>query len=223
MGHPLKPTRFPITCLAALLTVALLVACPLREKSVKPVNVPDTIMVFGSGDSLAITVHLKGDSLWTFLPGRTVCLPQRPAASGIRFEDRTALFWMKGAEALFQTPGEKPVSLVSRPDLAVWERAKLQGWDFRAVGQEPPWELLIGKGRGILLWQGYERRRLEWAYVEPEIQQNVGVTRYRPESNVQIELTSAACRDLMSGAGFNTKVSLEIEGKELLGCGQPLH
>ena len=53
----------------------------------------------------------------------------------------------------------------------VWQKAKLRGVSFRAIGQEPGWLLEITNGKEILLVTDYGQNRVSLPYVEPVVDQ----------------------------------------------------
>ena len=108
------------------------------------------------------------------------------------------------------------------PRRAVWERAKLDGADFRAVGNEPGWSLEIIAGDRILLITDYGASRVELPLPEPYVDQTNRRTRWDAGEFI-VEVMGRPCRDSMSGELFDTEVSVQWQGQTLSGCGRALH
>jgi uncharacterized membrane protein len=105
---------------------------------------------------------------------------------------------------------------------SVWQKARLRGVSFRAIGQEPGWLLEIATGTEILLVLDYGQSRTSYAYVEPEDSPELRQTRYRIGGLV-ILIEEKHCQDTMSGEEFAATVTISINDRRLSGCGRALH
>lgn len=106
----------------------------------------------------------------------------------------------------------------------VWHAAKLQGVAFRAIGQEPGWLLEMTTGEKILLVTDYGQTKTEYPYVEPEVFQDLGrsVFSVRPDE-FKVTIEGINCTDSMSGETFEVSVIIDLNGKQLKGCGRALY
>jgi uncharacterized membrane protein len=105
---------------------------------------------------------------------------------------------------------------------SVWHKAKLRGVAFRAIGQEPAWQLEIMTGSNILVVMDYGQSRVSYDYVEPDISQKARLTEYQlPDLTIQIE--GKPCQDEMSGEQFEVSVRLQYPNRLLNGCGRALY
>ena len=108
---------------------------------------------------------------------------------------------------------------------AIWEKAKLQGYDFRAVGNEPGWTLLIaGDNLSYNGDYGQIKYRFKKASIDTNPQEKYTI--YTADENnhkIVVKLEAKKCSDTMSGDKFETTVTLDIDGKKLRGCGKSLH
>jgi uncharacterized membrane protein len=130
-----------------------------------------------------------------------------------------------GQTAEITIKGVKHQNCKNNPRAAVWEAAKLRGVNYRALGQEPGWQLEISS-RGFLLVTGYGEDRVEFPYVEPQVNQAERTTRYTSQLNgeaIDITIKGEECSDSMSGETFSSKVEVSWQGKMLSGCGRALH
>lgn len=144
---------------------------------------------------------------------------QSYAAAGIRVDigDRSATLTV--ADAVF-------------PDCAydhhasVWEHAKLNGVDFRAVGNEPGWVLEVREQVRLELSYDYGAGELSLPIVatdtDPEARTTVFVGRHE-RRELRVTLTGETCRDTMSDEVFPTRVVVAFADRVLTGCGRPLH
>ena len=183
--------------------------------------------LFECDDSYTFVARSEGDRMWLFLPDTTIALPHVPAASGARYSDGTTTFWSRGEEARLETASGETRTCRNNHARAIWEHAKLNGVDFRAVGNEPGWHLEISSGlQSILLVTDYGATRFEFPYTEPMSGDGSGETVYRTKTDdheLTILLVGGGCHDTMSGEEFETGVTIHIDGRELRGCGRALH
>lgn len=117
-------------------------------------------------------------------------------------------------------------SLTCRYDrrASIWEHAKLNGVDFRGVGNEPGWVLEIR-----------EQTRLEFNYDYGTSQLDVPIldtatsdrqTRFTGrlgEDELVVTLVGEPCSDTMSDEIFPTRVDIGLGDRVFKGCGRPLH
>lgn len=107
-----------------------------------------------------------------------------------------------------------------------FEAAKLGGADFRGLGNEPGWELVIWWDRMRLVYD-YGEARLEVPLAgEPRAAADGKGSWFRGESGgrvMEVHLQLGPCRDTMSGQQFETTVTVILDGREFRGCGKALH
>lgn len=184
---------------------------------------PATTMVYECDDGYEFVARIQGETAWVFLPETTAALPHAPPASGARYGEGSLTYWSQGEEALLEVAGSEHVSCANNRRRAVWEHAKLNGADFRAVGNEPGWVLEIYPRRMVLVTD-YGEHRYEFATPEPVV--NERRTFYETSDRglrilVSIELSE--CRDTMSDQVFQTRVAVILDDITYHGCGRALH
>jgi putative lipoprotein len=106
----------------------------------------------------------------------------------------------------------------------VWEEARLRGVDFRAAGNEPGWYLEMEYGGQLLLVTDYGERRLTAATPPPAIIGS-GASAYHARSSAHdlvVTIQDAPCADDMSGEPFPARVLVQLDDRELRGCGRRL-
>lgn len=211
---------------AAILLILHLSACvPWLAGDKREDRPAGETFVYECNGQYRFTARVEGGSVWLFLPRVTVNLPHVTSASGARYQSKDYLFWSKGQEAQLEGPAGQQYRCVNNRAAAIWEAAKLNGVDFRAVGNEPGWWLTIDPERVVLV-SHYGEQRVEFPVPEAETDVDRLLTRYRSRRagrEIVIELQAVGCRDSMSGEEFPARVSVSIGAERLQGCGRPLH
>jgi putative lipoprotein len=160
-------------------------------------------------------------AIW--LEDRYLILSQVRAASGVKYQEGDTEFWMKGEEASLLLDGQRFTGCQLNPARAPWEDARRRGVDFRAVGNEPGWNLEIQSGRQIVFVGDYGMQRVLLA--DPG-EQRVGDRRVLHAvdkgNDLRVEITEEACIDTMKGDSFPSTVLLHLNGVEYRGCGMDL-
>lgn len=180
--------------------------------------------VFLCGDEGEFTVRATATEAWVFRPEGTLRLPAVPApeTAETRYTNEAFDLLIDGDAARFGLAGEHLASCRNDPHRAVWEHAKLGGADFRAVGNEPGWNLEIRNGARLVLVTDYGASRLELPLPEPVADQTAGTTRW-DAGELILDVTGRPCRDSMSGESFESEVVVTWGERTLRGCGRALH
>lgn len=187
-----------------------------------PASAEAKTYLFRCDERTAYTVRTTTTEAWVFRPEGTLQLPALPAERGTNYSDGAFALWIEGEQArLGETDGELRLCQNDRVR-AVWERAKLDGADFRAVGNEPGWHLEIQAGRRIVLVADYGASRVELPLPEPTLDPESRRTRW-DAGELVLEMIGLPCRDSMSGEQFETRVVVTWRGQTLRGCGRALH
>jgi uncharacterized membrane protein len=163
-------------------------------------------------------------TLWVFLPGQTVQLIAEPKLPDGTYASETMRLRIDGNNAQLEIDGSKDACSEDRR-WSIREAAKLRGVDFWATGNEPPWQLEISSAT-ILLKTGYTNDHHEFPSSEPATDRTTRTTRYKTRNakeQLNIIISGQSCSDSMSGEEFSSKLTLELDGRKLTGCGLPLH
>ena len=179
---------------------------------------------------LTFTVRTMGEKLAAWLPrqfGRPYLVLERArSASGSRYEADEVMVWLHGNEAMLEVDGNTFKSCTRDAYASVWEHAKLGGVDFRATGNEPGWVLEISNGTSLRLDYDYGQSLIETRADEPVNDAAARQTIYKAESDgrtVTVRISVERCTDSMSGFEFESTVIVNVDDRELRGCGRPLH
>ena len=158
---------------------------------------------------LPISVDGQGEQLSLQIRDEQLTLQQAVSASGARYvaegEAETSL-WFKGEQATLVLQGVEypqcaPAGTVVEP--------------FRASGNEPFWSLMLEHGsltlnrlnEGELPAQDYATGDNKGEYVS------------RGDPRIRLQVTDELCHDNMSGMPYPQRVSVEVDGSTLKGCG----
>ena len=216
--------------------VALLSAClfavtgcaPQSSKSPKERNLsfpePHATFVYRCDDGYRFVARFDDPKApWLFLPEKTVRARfAGESGEALRYAVGNGAFLFAKEESAIRVAGARHNRCRNDRRAAIWERAKLDGYDFRAVGNEPPWILLFRGGRATL-YTGYEKRR---HLFEGKIRSEKGRSLYEgkgPEGTLRVVLEPGPCSDSMADERYETRVTVEWKGRRLRGCGNPLH
>ena len=216
-----------------LLSYAFLVSCAqvkdilgLPAAEVELSNQAKTY-VYECPDGYRFTVSLDGGQAWLFLPEQTINLPSVPSASGEKYSKKQTTFWTKGDEARLESGSKVHVACKSNRAKAIWEHAKLNGVDFRALGNEPSWVLEIVNGNTIIFSDFYEKINFYvFKISEPETDPSKSTTIYKVKNEshlLSVTVIGVPCQDTMSGESFESRVTVELDNKVFHGCGKALH
>jgi putative lipoprotein len=120
-------------------------------------------------------------------------------------------------------PGCEPDAIEVVPAAeSPWTRAALAGATFRAVGNEPFWNLEVHPDRLVVVTDLGSRTR-EVPYAFPDA--GASTTTYRGVSEggeVVLIVEERSCMDTMSGEMFEAAVTLSLGAETLRGCGRYL-
>ena len=97
--------------------------------------------------------------------------------------------------------------------------------DFRALGQEPGWQLEIRKGAEMRFIYDYGRGMAVTPASRAQVDSGSGTLTYRAatEANdLRVVIVPVACTDSMSGRSFPATVSVTLNGRTFRGCGEEM-
>lgn len=107
-----------------------------------------------------------------------------------------------------------------------WDAARARGVGFRAVGNEPGWNVEVDKGAAppMRVVLDYGQRQVQVAHTQPFSDQASGTVGFRgnAEDGTRIELTihRGQCQDDMSGESFDASAELAVGAQHYKGCGR---
>jgi membrane-bound inhibitor of C-type lysozyme/uncharacterized membrane protein len=224
----------PIKLNFLLCVFALLLACTAKAThdditaaSMRQQDQADArTYVYECSDGYGFVARIQKEKAWLFLPKKTASLPHVPSGSGAKFSEGQMTYWSKGDEALLEIGDEKHTDCKNNRAKAIWEDAKLRGVDFRAIGNEPGWNLEIIQREKIVFVGNYGQDRYEFINPERSSDQQARSTVYsvrNDQHQLSVMIVGRLCHDTMSGEALESTVTVILNGKQYRGCGKPLH
>jgi putative lipoprotein len=230
-----ETTKRPsIIFISLICAFVLLLACtptaPLDDKGAMFYHPQDQAnartYAYECGDGYRFIARHQNGKVWLFLPEKTISLPHVPSGSGAKYHEGQITYWCKGHEALLEIEDTKHLKCKNNRSKAIWEDAKLRGVDFRAVGNEPGWNLEIMGRNKIVFVNNYGQARYVFFTSEPSIGPQARTTVYKAQNEkheLSVKIVGRRCRDTMSGEAFETTVTVILDARKYQGCGKALH
>ena len=97
--------------------------------------------------------------------------------------------------------------------------------DFRAVGQEPGWQLEIRNGSEMRLTYDYGKGTAVTPAPRTQLDAQTGTRTLHAQTeanDLRVEIVPVACNDSMSGKAFAATVTVTLNGRTFRGCGENL-
>ncbi len=97
--------------------------------------------------------------------------------------------------------------------------------DFRAVGQEPGWQLEMRMGSEMRLTYDYGKGSAVTPAARVQLDGKTGTRTFhaRTEANdLRVEIVPVACQDSMSGKSYPATVTVTLNDRSFRGCGESL-
>lgn len=179
--------------------------------------------VFSCPEAYEFVARIENETAWLFLPTGTLNAQQTMPDV---YQTANVTFRLEGQAAQLNEPGGQSLDCHNNRRRAVWEHAKLNGADFRAVGNEPGWSLEIRDQTKLFLVTNYGSERREFDLPEPAVNIVSRTTRYdvvQDGEKAALIISGDSCRDSMSGETFESTVEVVFNGETLRGCGRALH
>lgn len=142
------------------------------------------------------------------------------AGSYGRGNDRLA---MRGDSTRMTITGKTYDGCVNRPDEALWEYARLNGVDFRAVGHGPAWTLDVHDDSLLVFVTDSGRTRLVFPAPPPDVDARALTGTYRATAaghRLDATLHGRACVDDADGTRYETTVAVRLDSADYAGCGR---
>jgi uncharacterized membrane protein/membrane-bound inhibitor of C-type lysozyme len=182
---------------------------------------PSSTWAYSCPDGRRFVAHYRDGEVILDLPERELRLPRITAASGARYQRGDTLFWDRGGQAILDIRDEWYRGCEGERAESPEDAARLLGFEFRGLGQEPGWLVDVDADRQVR-WVG-QYGTVRFATGAPEIvEQTEQRTVWRAVTDVHeltVEAVQEPCEDAMSGQSFTHTVTVVVDGEELHGCG----
>lgn len=197
-----------------------------HTSSTSAIDINAQTYIYECADNYSFVARIESSKAWLFLPGKTVELEQAQSASGTKYSNGIDTFWSKDDEAMIETGNDKHAGCKNNRAKAIWEHAKLNGVDFRALGNEPGWYMEISNKRDILLVTDYGQKTYRFTSAIINSKADNRTSSYHAHNNgnaLEIIINGTPCQDSMSGEAFSASVSVLVNSLRYTGCGRALH
>jgi len=187
---------------------------------------PSKTFVYECQSGYQYTVNIEGRMAWLFLPGQTIGLQKITSASGAKYSNGLSTFWTKGNKASLELGSEVHKDCINNHSKAIWEDAKLNGADFRAVGNEPGWHLEIMHDKELVFTSQYGETTYSFSTSQQKIDQAARKTVYSANEKghkLSVTIHGVSCQDTMSDDTYESTVTVVLDDKLFKGCGKALH
>ena len=169
------------------------------------------------------TARLGPGEMAVWLPDRYIVLSQVRSDSGILYQEGDVEFWQQGEEAVFTVGRQQFMNCAQNFRAVPWEDARRRGVDFRAVGNEPGWDLEIQDGRHLMMVSDYGMKRV--ITPDPGVSREDGTRVYHAvteSADLRVEIVEETCFDTMVDESYPSQVTVTLNGEVLRGCGRDL-
>jgi|LGOV01.1.fsa_nt_gb putative lipoprotein len=180
------------------------------------------VFVYNCSDNYNFVVKVEQEEAWLFLPSKTVKATQRKSASGAKFSVDNIVYWSKGYEATLDD-GKKKYRCKNDGIAATFERAKLNGVAFRAIGNEPGWILEITSDKEVLFLTNLGQDKTYFEVIDKFSDSTSTEYEMRSENNVlHVRIENRCCQDTMVDRVYESTVYINFDGVNMKGCGKAL-
>jgi membrane-bound inhibitor of C-type lysozyme len=212
----------------ALLAGALVAGCgggepPARSQTAAPppVSVARTY-VFDCGEGFGFVARISAEEAVLLLPEGEQRLVAVPTDTGARFTDGTVTLWMRGSEALYETPQALWKDCLNDPGRAEWEDARRRNVAFRALDRAAGWRLEIHRDGRVSLEADDGRSGVATLLEAVETSESGDALRYRTRAVPPFEVLAetAPCRVPGGVEILEWRVTMGFGPHRLEGCGR---
>lgn len=198
---------------------------PGSDSSATSAPSPPSTWAYTCPDGPRLTVHYRENEARVTLPTRELVLPPAPSTSGARYASGDTVFQDRAGEAFVEVGSERYTGCLGRRAETPEDAARLLGFDFRGIGQEPGWIVDVDADRQVR-WIG-DYGTVRFATEAPTASESpdgsVTWTARSEGHEITVEARPEACRDAMSGRPFSHMVRVSADGRDYSGCGRWLN
>ncbi len=184
----------------------------------------DRTYVFNCNKELSFVASIEDGVAWLFMPEKTLNYKAEDSKKCNKFVDGDDFIGIKDQVA-FVKIGKQTYHCTNNPKEAVFESAKLRGFDFMALGNEPGWTLLL-MGNEIFYNGDYGSTYYRFKDAKLTTNQEKRFSIFEASKGthkIVLKLEAKECKDTMADDTYETTVNIDINGKKLNGCGKSLH
>jgi putative lipoprotein len=248
MKSPVTPSAVLRPVALAVLAVCGLAACQRQPPAAPAVATPEPAAAPAAAPAVAADDELPTGVLrayvWECADGQTLVmrnlfrekavaidfhdgtrrLDQAISASGAKYADAVATFWIKGSTATLERQGTAPVQCEERRAASLREDARVRGVVYRALGNEPGWVLEVGPASRLSWTTNWGQDRFDFEQAQATTAPDGATVYTAQQGDVSIRASIKAGRCVDDGeVEFDHVVTVESGGQTLRGCGTRLN
>lgn len=181
-----------------------------------------SVFVYNCSDDYSFVAKVQQETVWLFLPTKTVKAAQQISASGAKYTVDNIIYWRKGSEAALDE-GKRKYRCENDAVAAAFERAKLNGVGFCAIGNEPGWILEITSDKEVSFLTNLGQERTDFEVTEKFSDYSSTEYEMRSENNILlVRIENRQCQDTMIDRTYESTVYINFDGVNMKGCGKAL-
>ncbi len=194
--------------------------------STSPSSTKAQTFVYECADGFSFVARIEANKAWVFLPGKTLALQPVSKSDDLTYATANYSLLIQGDLASLASDKGDHSHCRNNHAKAIWEHAKLNGVDFRALGNEPGWYLEISNKAELKLVTDYGQNSYRFEASTIESDEHSRITVYKAstaDDSIAVTITGTRCQDSMSGETFSATVSVVLNNTRYSGCGRALH
>ncbi|OQK15639.1 hypothetical protein AU255_15570 [Methyloprofundus sedimenti] len=185
--------------------------------------------VYECSDGYSFTANIGNNQARLFFSGQkqSITLAHAFSMFGAKFNVKQTTLWIEKDVARLEIDSVIHEDCHNNQAKAIWAHAKLNGVDFRALGNQPSWILEIVKGENIIFADFFGKTINKYLFTgaEPVIDQVARKTEFKvtnKDHTILVTIIGTPCQDTMSGESFDFSVTVDLDDKRYIGCGRSL-
>ncbi|WP_299725877.1 MliC family protein [uncultured Endozoicomonas sp.] len=213
-------------CAISLIVVSVFYLSGCVQRDTRVLSTAEaTNLAYDCEHGFRFVASVEPDHAWLFISGETISLPRAVSASGAKFNHGANTYWSSKEEALVEYQGKAYKQCKINRKRSIWEDAKLKGYEFRGVGNEPGWVLTIRNSNELNLRYAYGQESYHFSSAQKVVDKRSGITEYMASSaghTLKVKLEGKTCNDSMADETYSVRVDITLDGVTHNGCGRAL-
>jgi len=181
------------------------------------------VFVYNCNNNYNFVAELKNNEAWLFLPSKTVQVNKVESSSDVVYSSKKISYMHKGSKSTL-TVDKKVYNCSNDAIAATFEKAKLSGVAFRAIGNEPGWILEMTLDKEVVLLTSLGTVRTNFTVVEKFSDGYSMEYKMKSTHNTLfVRIEKRACKDTMVDRTYESMVYINFDGVNMQGCGKALY
>jgi len=181
-----------------------------------------SVYVYNCTSDYHFVAEVSDDKAWLFLPSKTIQV-MRIESKEKTYEHDEVRFIPKGYKATL-VENKKRYTCENDGIAATFEKAKLSGVAFRAIGNEPSWILEIVSEKEVVLITNLGESKIAFKVVETFSDDYSTEYKMLSQHNTMfVRIENRVCQDTMVERTYASTVYINFDGVNMQGCGKALY